>query len=69
MSVPSRGEVFSRMLHHAREFQSCASMMAHLHNTEGNDTDKAMARGWLMIEELLRKLIHKITLMGQGRLN
>lgn len=69
MAVPSRGEVFSKMIEHAREFQSCASMMAHLHNTEGNDTDKQLARGWLIIEDLIRKLVHKITMMGQGRLH
>lgn len=69
MSVPTRGEVFAKMLDHAREFQSCASMMAHLHNTESNDADKTLARGWLMVEELLRRLIHKITLLGQGKLN
>ena len=69
MATPTRGEVFSRMIEHAREFQSCAALMAHLHNTESSDTDKALARGWLMIEELLRKLIHKVTLLGQGRLN
>lgn len=44
-------------------------MMAHLHNTEGNDTDKQLARGWLIIEDLIRKLVHKITMMGQGRLH
>lgn len=69
MSVPTRGEVFSKMIHHAREFQSGAAMMAHLHNTEGNDADKQLARGWLVIEDLIKRMIHKITLLGQGRLN
>lgn len=69
MAVPSRGEVFSALIHNLREAQSNLAMMAHLHNTEGNDTDKQLARGWLIIEELMRKMIHKITLMGQGRLN
>lgn len=69
MATPTRGEVFSQMLHHAREFQSCACMMAHLHNTEGNAKDHQAALGWLMIEDLLRKLIHKITMMAQGRLH
>lgn len=69
MSVPSRGEVFSKLIEHMREAQSCSAMMAHLHNTEGNDADKQLARGWLIIEDLIKKMIHKLTLLGQGRLN
>lgn len=69
MSVPSRGEVFGKLTDHLREAQSCAAMMAHLHQTEGNDKDKKLAVGWLMIVELFKAVIHKVTLLGQGRLN
>lgn len=69
MSVPTRGEVFDKLIYHARELQSCISTMAHLHNTEGSDKDKKLAVGWLMMEELIKRMIHKWTLLAQGRLN
>ena len=69
MAVPTRGEVFQKLIHHLREAQSCAATMAHLHNTEGNAFDAQMARGWLVVEDLFNKWINKVTIMGQGRLN
>lgn len=61
MNVPTRGETYAKMIHHLREAQSCAATMAHLHNTEGNDMDKLLARGWLGISELMAKVIHNVT--------
>ncbi len=69
MSVPSRGEVFAEATEHIRELVSCCAMMAHLHNTEGNDKDKKLAVGWLMMSEMFKKVQHKVILLGQGRLN
>lgn len=69
MALPTRGEVFAKLIHDLREVQSSLAMMAHLHNTEGSDKDKKLAVGWLMMEEMFRAIIHKITMMGQGRLN
>lgn len=68
MPTPTRGEVFDKLLHHMREAQSCMAIMAHLHNTEGNPVDASLARGWLLMEELCRKMIAKLTLLAQGRL-
>jgi hypothetical protein len=68
MSVPSRGEVFSRLIHHLREAQSQSAIMAHLHRTEDSLKDRKMTAGWLMIEDMLKQQIHKITLMAQGKL-
>lgn len=69
MSVPSRGEVFAKLISHLREAQSCIAIMAHLHQTEDSLKDKKLATGWLMMEEMFRTIIHKVTLLGQGRLN
>lgn len=69
MSVPSRSEVFVKMSEQIKEMRSTASMMAHLHNTEGNDKDKKLAVGWLMIAELFKLVEYKIILLGQGRMN
>lgn len=69
MSVPSRGEVFAKLIEHLRQAQSCLATMAHLHKTESSMKDQKLAIGWLMMEEMFRKIIHKVTLLGQGRLN
>lgn len=69
MSVPSRGEVFSKMTDLIDEMISCAATMAHLHQTEGSDKDKKLAIGWLMMSEMFKKVRHKVVLLGQGRLN
>lgn len=69
MSVPSRGEVFHRLIDHIKQLIDCCALMAHLHNTEGSDKDKKLAVGWLMMSELFKKLQHQVTLLGQGRLN
>lgn len=69
MSIPSRGEVFSRAADSLDELISSCAMMAHLHNTEGSDKDKKLAVGWLMMSEMFKKVRHKVVLLGQGRLN
>lgn len=69
MSVPSRADIYHRMSDLIKEMRSCASMMSHLHNTEGNDKDKKLAIGWLMMAELFKGIEHKIIMLGQGRLN
>ncbi len=69
MAVPSKGEVFSKMLDHLRDAQSCASTLAHLYRADSGGIAMQLSRGWLLIEDLINKLCHKITLMGQGKLN
>lgn len=68
MTIPTRGETFSQLLEHLRKAQECAAMMAHLHNTEGNPTDRLLARGWLGVGEMFKLLQHKVTEMAIGRL-
>jgi hypothetical protein len=68
MAVPTRGETYSKLLHHIREAQDQAAMMAHLHNTEGNDMDKILAKGWLGIQELLKKFAHQVTQLAMNKL-
>ena len=63
--IATRGETFSKLLHHLDEARECASVMAHLHNTEGNDADKLLARGWLGIAELLKRFRHQVTEMAK----
>lgn len=64
----TRGETYAKMLDHMRELQDCAAVMAHLHNTEGNDMDKLLAKGWLGISEMFRLIEHKVTALAMGKL-
>lgn len=64
----TRGETFSHLLHHLDEARECCAIMAHLHNTEGNDADKLLARGWLGIAELLQKMRHQVTQLAMKRM-
>lgn len=69
MTPPTRGEAYSKLMHHLRECQDQAAILAHLSNTEGSDKDKLMARGWLAISELFKATQHKVTELAMGRLN
>lgn len=65
--IPSPGTVFAKLIDHLREAQDCCAMMAHLLRTESGLKDDMLAKGWLMVAELLRRMILKVTEMGQGR--
>jgi hypothetical protein len=65
MSVPTSGEVFAKLLEHMREAQDCCAMLSHL---EGLNDQPVRSRGWLSIEEQLKKFIHYTTLLAQGKL-
>jgi hypothetical protein len=65
----TRGETYAKLMDHLREAQECAAVLAHLHNTEGNDMDKLLAHGWLGIAEHFRLVQHKVTQMAMGALD
>jgi hypothetical protein len=69
MSVPTPSETFVQLIEHLRKAQESAAMMSHLIHTESGLKDDMLAKGWLMIAELLRRMILKVTEMAQGRLN
>jgi hypothetical protein len=58
----------SLLIEHLRSAQSQAAIMAHLHNTEGSDKDKLLAKGWLAVSEGLKLMQHKVIEMAQGHL-
>lgn len=66
--APSRGMVYAKLTDHLREAADCMAVMAHLHNTEGNDTDKLLARGWLGMHELILRLIAQVTKLAANKL-
>lgn len=68
MSVPTRGECYARLIEYIRKAQEESAMLAHLHSTESSDKDKSIAMMWLVVEDQLKKLVHSVTLVAQGRL-
>lgn len=66
--VPTRGEAYAKLMHHLREAEDQLYILSHLHNTEGNDADKALAKLWLMAGERMKHLIHQLTTLATGRL-
>ena len=67
--VPTRGEAYLKLLHHLREAEDQAYIMSHLHNTEGNDADKALSQLWMMVGERLKVMANQVTSLATGRLN
>ncbi len=62
--VVTRGETFTKLLHHVREAQDQAAVLAHLENTESGPHAAATAKGWLIISEQLKRFVHVVTQMA-----
>lgn len=67
--IPTHGITYAELCDHLREAQKCAAVLSHLHNTEGNVADTALANGWLLIAENLRRMQAVVTTLAQGRMN
>ncbi len=63
----TRGEAFSKLLHHLNEAADQAAVLSHLHNTETSEMDKLSARGWLGVHELLLRMRHQITELAKNK--
>lgn len=57
MSLPTKGEEFAKMIEYIRKAQECASSIAHL----TRDEDALHSKGWLGIEELLKRMVTMVT--------
>lgn len=65
MSIPTRGEVFQQLIEHLRKSQEAAAMMGHLINMQdGNHMDALLAKGWIGISELLKKMVNDVTVLA-----
>lgn len=62
----TRGEVFSKLLHHLEEAQDMCATLSHLHNTEDSEKDRALARGWLMCSEMMKRARENIITLAKG---
>lgn len=67
--LPTQGLTYAKLLEHLRESQDCAAMMSHLLNTESNDADKLLAKGWLGVEELLKRLATQVTKLAMRNMS
>lgn len=68
MTVPTRGETFTKIIHHLDELSAQCANMSHLHNTEDSAKDLALARSWLMVVEMLRRFRASVIDLAQGRM-
>lgn len=66
---PTPGITYMKLINNLREAQDACAMLSHLSNTETGIKDIALAKGWLAIAEMLRRMQAKVTEMAQGRLN
>lgn len=57
MSLPSRGETFSKLLEYLRKAQEEAATLAHLEA----DNDKFKSQGWLAVSEMLGNTVRGVT--------
>lgn len=64
----SVAEEYMKLMEHLRKAQEAAAMISHLHG-DTDDKSRLLAKGWLIISEGLRMMIHKVTQLAQGRLH
>lgn len=66
---PTHGITYLKLINSLREAQEACAVLSHLCSTESGIKDIALAKGWMLIAEMLRKMQLKVTEMAQGRLN
>ena len=63
----TRGEAFTKLIHHLNEAADQAAVLSHLHNTEVSKMDALTAKGWLGVHELLLRMRHQITELAKNK--
>jgi hypothetical protein len=66
--VVTRGETYAKLNETLIEVEELCSLMAHLHNTEGNESDRLHAQGWLAMAELFHRSRSQVTKLAARRL-
>jgi len=61
MTIPTRGETYSKLMEYLRHAQEEAATMAHLSNA--ND-ERENAKAWLMVSENFKKMQHTLTILA-----
>lgn len=65
----TRAEVFIKMIDHIDQVLDLTATMAHLHNTEGNDMDKLLAKGWLGMHQMIKMMRHQLVQLAKNKLS
>lgn len=65
--IPTRGDAFSKLIHHLNEAADQASVLSHLHRTEDSKMDELSAKGWLAVHELLLRTRTQITKLAMSK--
>jgi hypothetical protein len=63
----TRGEAFSKLLHHLNEAADQAAVISHLHNTEASEMEALMAKGWIGVHQMLLLVRDKILTMAKDK--
>ena len=67
--LPTQGQAYEKLIHHLREAQDTAALLAHLTRAQGSVRDNLIANGWVSIHELIGKMCHNVTDIAQGHIN
>lgn len=67
MNIPTKAEKYNELIEYLRKAQEASAMLAHLSNADGDKMGRLIARGWLGIEELLKRMIHQVTQLATGK--
>lgn len=62
--VPTRGEAYAKLIEYLRQAQEQASTLAHLYRDDPV-TGRAMAMGWLTIEQALKQMQYQVTVLAK----
>ncbi len=66
--VPSRSGTYMKIIDLTDQLIDQCAVMAHLHNTEGNDMDATLAKGWLGMSELFKRMRGRLTELAMNKL-
>lgn len=67
MSIPTKSEEYTKLIEHLRLAQEACAMLAHLNNADGDKMGGLLARGWLGVEEMLKKMQWQVTQLATGK--
>lgn len=67
--IVTRGDAFSKLMHHLTEAEDMAAVIGHLYNTEDDNMSKLMAKGWIGTSGLIRRMRYTITEMAKRQFN
>lgn len=66
--IATRGETYVKLNYHIVECQELMAVMSHLHRTEHNAKDIALANAWLMASEQFKQIQKRLTKLAMGSL-